>query len=496
VILAATALSAFLATLSPDARAHLAIRARAQLAVLAAEHGDVLGWGQAVMPDKFRLPFCPLHRYIVEHRGEAITSLKAPRGFGKSILGCMLVPLYQGLAEPHKPFGCYLNVGATDTRALATNRAIKQELEDNAILRHLYGIQVGTRWTDSEMQLRNGVVYMAAGAGVAIRGINFENRRPDFVVADDLFGDAEIFNRDATIRINEWAKGNLFKTLARDRRTAFHVQGTMIHRDDLLSEMGKWPGCVSKTFQAIQKDGSSLWPALYSPAQLEEERVRLGSVIFNREMQNICSDDSESIVKSGWLSGWLYDPAVRWAKGFTRDFSHVTTIIGMDPSVGQNESNDYTGAVLVVITGSAGSSRHDFWIEQLHEARLTMEERISLLRRMQAQQLAFAAAPLVNEVRIESIGAFLDMAAEVRRRTSLPVREIKSVKNKLATLENRSGHFERGSVHISSAIDPVLRERLVEELLHNKPLHDDARDALLLTLDDPTSAPDMRAWIG
>ena len=487
----ATVLTAFLAGLSPDAKALAAVKVRAQLATLCAEQGDVLGWGRTVMPDKFRLSFCPLHEFTVENRSAEVSSLKAPRGHGKTVIGCALVPLYQGLVEPKKPFSFYLNVQDTEEKALSINRTIKTELEENPVLRHLYGTQVGPRWTDAEFQLKNGVVYKAVGAGVSIRGTQYQSMRPDYVIADDLYNEACIHSQEATAKVTAWAKSTLYKTLARDRKTAFHVMGTAINKAELMFEMEKWPGCVSKTFSAEVSD-KPLWPQLYTMEQLREEHVRLGSVIYNRELLNICQDDSEAIVKSSWLTNWEYDPDVRWSRR-EEGVRIVGALLGCDPSTGEQEVGDPAGFCVAIQTAGPGS-RKDWWIEALHNDVLSWDARLAQLERMKAQQDARGVEYRLRRAYIEAIGGFKDFGNQAKVKTGLPIELVTWVKGKRANLAAKSGHFEFGRVHLSKKIPQALRLMIVDQLTQNEPLKDDLRDSVLLVLEDPTIT--MKQWVG
>lgn len=489
--LMATALAAFIASLSPEARAVATLHTRARLATLCAEQGDVLGWGQAVMPDKFRLPFCDLHRYIVSTRGAEAEALKAPRGHGKTVIGCMLVPLYQGLVEPKKPFTFYLNVQDTEEKALAINRVMKSEIEENQILQHLYGNQMGARWTDSEYQLKNGVVYKAVGAGVSIRGTQYQSMRPDYIMADDLYNEQCIHSPDATAKVTAWAKSTLYKTLARDRRTAFHVMGTAINKAELMVEMEKWPGCTNKTFAAETK-GQPLWPELYTMPQLEEEHIRLGSIIYNRELLNICQDDSEAIVKSSWLTNWEYDPDVRWSKR-EEGVRIVGALLGCDPSTGEQEVGDPAGFCVAIQTVGPGSKK-DWWIEALHNEVLSWDGRLAQLERMKSFQDARGPEYRLRRAYIEAIGGFKDFGNQAKVKTGLPIELVTWVKGKKANLAAKSGHFEFGRVHLSKKIKPELRNMLVEQLTTNEPEKDDLRDSVLLILEDPTIS--MKQWVG
>ena len=90
----------------------------------------------------------------------------------------------------------------------------------------------------------------------------------------------------------------------------------------------------------------------------------------------------------------------------------------------------------------------------------------------------------VNKVRIESIAGFKDFTAEVIRRTNLPVDEIDHVKDKITNLQNKSHFFENGKVFINKNIDPVKKDKLINQLTTNHPKNDDIRDAVLLCIDE------------
>jgi predicted phage terminase large subunit-like protein len=80
------------------------------------------------------------------------------------------------------------------------------------------------------------------------------------------------------------------------------------------------------------------------------------------------------------------------------------------------------------------------------------------------------------------------LGQDIRRETDVPLRMIKTVKDKLTRLENISMHFESGNVYISKDIDLESRDYLIEQLINNKPSHDDLRDALILCLEESQRA--------
>lgn len=467
--------------LTPAEKSELKRQVRIELAKRYAKTKNILGWGKMLFPEKFSLPFCrELHDYFVHIRGMELTNTEAPRNHSKTTIKCFLIPLFQALEEANT-FNHYLNVQATNIKALSVNTAIRRELEENQELKAIYGDQVGvSRWTDQQFVLRNGTIFTAVSAGQSIRGLNFRNTRPDYIVVDDLYDEEDINNPDATTKKNDWFWGSLYPARAKSRRCAVHVQGTAINGEDLLEELKGKERWVSATFKAIKDWDSSLvlWPELNTMESLNADRIDMGSVIFFREMQNERRDETSSIVKRSWLENWEYDPTQ-----IKFDLHHTLTavILGVDPSIGEKSENDFTGIALVHKAQYADGNGNVYYINRLWNEHLSLDARVRLLQSIYEDQPTEHG---ITQANIESIAGFKDFCAEVVRRTNIPVHEIDNVKDKITTLENKSHYFENGKVKINKNIDPALKDMLMYQLTTNHPKHDDLRDGVLLCLDD------------
>lgn len=458
--------------------------ARLEWAVACAEKKDILGWGMALFPEKFTLEYCKeFHGYLVSIRHDLLTGTEGPRNHAKTIIGCFLIPIFQGIVEPES-FRHYLNVQATGTKAAAINISIRREIEYNEMIRELYGDLIGKdKWTDGEFILSNGVCYSAVGAGQSIRGLQSNNKRPDFINADDLYDRDHITNLELTEKMNQWFWSDLYPARDKSWPARVHVTGTAINNYDQLEKMKKMEGVKFRSFKAINDDESILWPELNSREQLEQDRINMGSLIFAREMLNERRDETTAIIKHSWLypsdgsKGWEYDPA---ELRFDKHHILVATIMNCDPSIGEKVQNDFT-AVALIYRAKYEDGNGDFWyIHALWNEQLTLDKRIKLLQDVAAQQ---PQNRQVSQVRIESIAGFKDFTAEVKRRTNLPVQEIDYVKDKIANLENKSHFFENRKVKLNRLIDPKLKDMLTFQLTTNYPEHDDVRDAVLLALE-------------
>jgi phage terminase large subunit-like protein len=465
---------------------------RLTMARMAAENKDILLWGKALFPEKFHLPYCrELHEYFVDIRGDEFTSTKAPRNHAKTAIKCFLIPLFQALYEP-ETFRHYLNVQATDAKALSLNTSIRDELAGNELLRSLVGNQVGARWTDQQFVLKNGVVFTAKSAGQSIRGINYNQERPSYLIIDDLYNEEDINNPESTEKKNDWFWSTLYPARAQSRRCAVHVQGTAINQHDLLTKLEKDKTVKSRTFKAITDwdRKTVLWPELNTFDSLMVDLGRMSSYIFMREMQNEPRDEASAIIKRAWLypvggQSWEYEPQELEKKLADPDSGMFVSAVslGNDPSIGKKTENDATGTALVIETQYRDGTGHEYWIEGLWNDRLSLDERLQQLKRIAKSRPPQRA---ITRVLIEAIAGFNDYADEVIRRTDLPVVRVTWVQDKITNLENKSHYFQNGKVHLNAQLDSVLKDQVIEQLTNNHSKHDDMRDGILLCLDDAT----------
>jgi len=297
---------------------------------------DVLQWGKHYFPDKFNEPFCyELHEYLISIRKDVKTATLAPRGYAKTTIKCFLIPIYQALNEPDE-FEHYLNIQSTSTKAVSVNLAIREEIETNELLIKDYGDLVGeSKWTEKQFVLKNGVVFTAIGAGDSVRGINYRNIRPDYIINDDLYDEEDIYSVERVRKKNRWFWSSIYKALSKKITSCIHVQGTAIHREDLMHSLPK-SGWTGKKFQSIKnfEKKEVLWPEVESFEKLIQDKKGMGDVIFAREMQNELRDDESAIIKERWIKYYRELPTVKkWSWSW-------------DTAIKEGEHNDYSVGTL------------------------------------------------------------------------------------------------------------------------------------------------------
>lgn len=488
----------------PEAISAANLQARADKAKRCAARKDILGWLRAVSPRTYHLPPCELHHYQVATRYELESGLEAPRFHAKTAIGCIGIPLFQSMEEPDH-FDYYLNVQGNERKTLAVNLGIKLEIEQNQVLRLLYGDQIGRdKWTDSLFVLRNGVVFQAATSGQGLRGTNYRMRRPNYIILDDAYEDAHIRNPDATMDINSWVDSTLEFLMANDRPSVLRWQGTAINDVDGLKryeERSKVPGsrvrfrrfCAFGEFRK-ENEGKTekwydttqvLWPELHSYEWWKALQAEPGrnQTIFNREALNIRGGDSEAKVHQEWLDvpGWEYDPDVEFRFGVNHLLLAIT--ICCDPSVGKRDENDPTGFCVILKTQRTDGSLPVFWIDALRNERLSPQKRIDQIKDW--LKIYRERFPMCNgfEVRIETVAGFMDFGDQVAAQVDAPVTCLPQATDKLAHLESKAILLQNRRVRLNKFIDGILKTTIKHQFTTNYPNKDDLRDAALIGFD-------------
>ena len=84
--------------------------------------------------------------------------------------------------------------------------SIKVEIENNELLRYVYGDLVpaedsnSRKWTNKHFETSNGVNVVARGRNKG-RGINIKNQRPTKAIADDIEDDEEVYEIKSEINV-------------------------------------------------------------------------------------------------------------------------------------------------------------------------------------------------------------------------------------------------------------------------------------------------------
>ncbi|RIK82844.1 MAG: hypothetical protein DCC67_06545 [Planctomycetota bacterium] len=472
----------------------------------AAQDADLLRWGRRYLPAYFRRPPSRMHRWLAGQlaamtaaRGVKLNVL-GPRGGAKSTIGTLAYVLQSALTGRERYIWI---VSDTKNQAHSHLAHVKRELEENPLLAVDYPNAAGRgpRWRASAVELPNGCVIEAYGAGQRLRGRRQREHRPTLIVCDDLQNDQHIASAAQREASRDWFHGTLLK--AGDKRTNVVNLATALHRDALAMELHRSPGWISALFRAIERwpDDMELWSqweslycdldnpqardaarafflerqqAMSQGAELlwpEEEdlytlmrmRVEEGRTAFEREKQNSpidperCEWPEEYFGPHLWFREWPKNLAVK--------------VIALDPSKGADARHgDYSAYVLL---GIDGAGMH--YVEADLARRPTPQmvaDGAALCRRFQPHALGVEA----NQYQELLAGEFV---AEFRRRRQkvLAPYAIHNYAKKLVRIRRLGPCLSQQRLRFHAASPST---RLLVDQLRDFPLgaHDDGPDAL------------------
>lgn len=116
-------------------------------------------------------------------------------------------------------------VGSSETSAARSGNWIRTNVERNKLWAGAFGLSPGSKWTDTEFQIQHNVLKDAQGnpltiwcmfVGITgnIRGINFDDYRPDLIVLDDIITDENASSEEQRQKINDLVQTALRPSLA------------------------------------------------------------------------------------------------------------------------------------------------------------------------------------------------------------------------------------------------------------------------------------------
>jgi predicted phage terminase large subunit-like protein len=195
---------------------------------------------------------------LAETRGQQLNFM-APRGFAKSTLVSKAYPLWAAL-EGVEPFTLLLS--DTSNQAISFLKAIKFEIESNDAIRSHYGrvARPGTEWKQDLVNLPNGCMIAAVGAGGRIRGLTNNNRRPTHVSIDDANKREDAYSPTMRQRTLDWLRRDVMP-VGEPGHTNYVCVGTPIHREAVVCELARDATWETRTYRAIERmpDRMDLW---------------------------------------------------------------------------------------------------------------------------------------------------------------------------------------------------------------------------------------------
>lgn len=392
----------------------------------------------------------------------------------------------------------------TITQATQFLGDIKKELLDNDKLRSLFTIANFEKDTEDDIIVNfvDGVQFRisAKGSEQKMRGLKWNNKRPDLIVGDDLENDEIVLNIERRQKFKRWFYGALVPSLSANG--VIRIVGTILHEDSMLNNLmpSLWdkytvqeplkiyntnPRASWKTFKyrAHTEDYKELlWPQRYDKDWFIAERTdytsRGLSDVYSQEFLNEPIDESVAFFKKNDFI----------ASTSEEKKNRLNFYVVGDLAVSKEQTADYTVFVIAGMDESRNLHIKNVIRERM-DAREIVDTILSLNKVYQPE-----AFGLEDMMLTKSIGPFL-REEMVKTGNYVPILPLKhGGKDKIARAKSIQGRIRAHGVKFDKGASwyEVLEDEMTK---FPRGRHDDQVDALAylgLMLDNLIEAPTQK----
>jgi len=377
----------------------------------------VHGFSQSMLQKNFDAasdsPACHLEWWELFCNKHPQVAISAPRNHAKSTA---LTYSYTLACVLFRERSYVLIVSDTVSQASQFLNDIKQCLAENEQIRSLFKIKEFLKDTEDDIVVlcEDGHMFriQAKGAEQKLRGLKWNNKRPDLILCDDLENDEIVMNKERREKFRRWFYGALLP--CKSVSGIIRYVGTILHTDSMLESIMPKPyqkgtivtplktytekrnSWISVKYRAHTDDFKSiLWPERYTKdyfiAKRNEYLEQGIPDVYSMEYLNIPIDESVAFFKR-------------------RDFVHMTEedkkkklnyYITADLAISQAEHADYS----VFIVGGMDENRTLF-IKEVIRDRLDGREIVDMI--LTLENLYKPEAFGIEEMQVsKAIGPFL-----------------------------------------------------------------------------------------
>tara|TARA_Y100000401_G_scaffold116900_1_gene123873 strand:- start:8487 stop:10073 length:1587 start_codon:yes stop_codon:yes gene_type:complete len=259
----------------------------AEEALLLAKN-DLIAFGKLFLPDDFMRSETPFFHYeiadkifekdsdgVYKHRNLAIIM---PRGHGKTVLTkCDIMHAFLFAKEPL----FYGWVSATAKLSTGNMDYIKYHMEFNDKIQYYFGPQKGMKWTETDIELKNGCKLISKSNISGIRGGAKLHKRYDLIVLDDFEDENNTITPESRAKNSNMVTAVVHPALEPlDGR--LRINGTPVHFDSFINNLiinygrAKADGSDFSwelvLYKALLDNGTALWDSWFGVDKLEAKK--------------------------------------------------------------------------------------------------------------------------------------------------------------------------------------------------------------------------------
>ena len=386
-----------------------------------------------------------------------------PREFGKSTYVWVFFPAWNILTGIYRYI---VYIASSKERAIEQLRNLRSEIQVHPTLSGFAKI-IGDRADELEYVDRltgKRCLIRAYGAGQNLRGIRYQERRPDIVILDDVEDSESVQSETQRKKLREWFHADVRPLSSTGR---IFVIGTVLHEDSLLNNLLNNPpeGFRGLKYGILDDEGNPTWPDRF-PKEWVERRMRdyrtQGLVdVFYREYMNVAiSPDTQIFRREDFR---YYDPKqLRW-----ESYNVFTTV---DLAISKADTADFTAVCTVAV-----SPENHWFVLDIDYGRYDPSQTIEAIFRA-VQKYRPLIVGMEKVAYQQALEHFLlkEMPA---RGIFFRIEPLKAEKKKELRIQALQPRFRAGTVWFPANAD-FLPELEAELLTFPRGKHDDLIDAL------------------
>lgn len=215
-----------------------------------------------------------------------------------------------------------LYVGAAESDAIRSVQWLRTQVEKNTFWARTFNLRPGRKWEETQIEISHGtfnhtIWVLAAGITGSLRGINFDDYRPDLIVVDDPQTDEAAATETQRNKVSDLIMGAVKNSLApetEEPNAKLAMAITPQHREDISQQALKDSQWTSRVFPCWTKKTLDLpvhlqmssWEQRFPTITLRADKLaavkRNKLSIFKREMEcTLISPETASFIPS-WLN--------------------------------------------------------------------------------------------------------------------------------------------------------------------------------------------------
>lgn len=398
----------------------------------------------------------------------------AYRGEGKTTIEIVLAGVYEACYSTYR----YVVLNSyDDTMSIDKLRLLKEEFENNEIIRYVFGepIQDRENWNKTDIKVFGKVRIRALSTGQNPRGLLDSGTRPDKIISDDILKDEQVRSEEQRTKGLDWYKKALLPAMSNNG--VAWILNTPMHPDDVISTIFKkeapFQNWDTLKLQALE-NGESVDPDW----KTTEELLELAKDEYTFASEYMCEPVliSSGIVKFEDLRFYEDTPKIGGVETIRDVYIHCDTT-----HTGKQTSDFFCiGAI-----GECSQSKNYYLTDFVLKKSDVAEQARCLINFYLKQKHFFNVKKITyDEKANQGFGYWVKKLAREEYNLSLPLEELQYPSDKVSHFTPHLPHFKANRLYFPE--NHENKKQALDQLLGfpSKGVHDDFVDMLSGCLDN------------